>query len=166
MSTHQAEDRSTGDRVAGMIRVLCVPIVIFWVAVAALTNALVPQLEVVGEQHNVALSSPDSPSLQAFKKIGEKFQEVDYDSAAMVVLEGDQPLGAAAHQYYDTLVKNFEQDTTHVQHVENFWVDPLTPAGSPRRRDKAAYVQVYLAGNQGEQLSLESVNALRDIVAK
>ena len=44
MSTQQAEGRSTGDRVAGMIRVLCVPIVIFWVAVAALSNALVPQL--------------------------------------------------------------------------------------------------------------------------
>jgi RND superfamily putative drug exporter len=166
MSTQQAEGRSTGDRVAGMIRVLCVPIVIFWVAVAALTNALVPQLEVVGEQHNVALSSPDSPSLQAFKKIGERFQEFDSDSAAMVVLEGDQPLGAAAHQYYDTLVKNFEQDTTHVQHVENFWGDPLTAAGSQSSDGKAAYVQVYLAGNQGEQLSLESVNALRDIVAK
>ncbi len=73
------------------------PIVLFWVAVAALTNVLVPQLEVVGEAHNVALSSPDSPSLQAFQRIGEVFDEFDSDSAAMVVLEGDQPLGADAH---------------------------------------------------------------------
>src|SRR6476661_10399467 len=121
MTNHLESRGSFTDRTAKWIRWLSAPILLFWLVVAALTNALVPQLEVVGEQHNVALSSPDSPSLQAFKKIGERFQEFDSDSAAMVVLEGDQPLGAAAHQYYDTLVKNFEQDTTHVQHVENFW---------------------------------------------
>ena len=84
------------------------PIVLFWVVVAGLTNALVPQLEAVGEEHNVALSSPDSPSLQAFQRIGKVFQEFDSDSAAMVVLEGDQPLGADAHKYYDELVKRFD----------------------------------------------------------
>ena len=46
----------------------------------------------------MALSSPDSPSLQAFQRIGKVFHEFDTDSAAMVVLEGDQPLGADAHQ--------------------------------------------------------------------
>ena len=56
---------------------------------------------------------PDSPSLQAFQRIGEVFHEFDSDSAAMVVLEGDQPLGAEAHTYYDELVKRFEEDTRH-----------------------------------------------------
>ena len=83
----------------------------------------------------------------------------------MVVLEGDQPLGAEAHTYYDELVKRFEDDTTHVQHVQDFWGDPLTAAGSQSPDGKAAYVQVFLAGNQGEALSLESVDALREIIA-
>ncbi|OBK70969.1 hypothetical protein A5651_20175 [Mycobacterium sp. 1274761.0] len=154
------------DHVATWIRRLCVPIVLFWVAVAALSNVLVPQLEKVGEVHNVALSSPDSPSLQAFQRIGEVFGEFDSDSAAMVVLEGDQPLGAEAHRYYDELVKRFNEDRTHVQHVQDFWGDPLTAAASQSPDGKAAYVQVFLAGNQGEALSLESVDALRDIIAK
>jgi putative drug exporter of the RND superfamily len=167
MSHHVEErPRTTTDRVARWIRWLCVPIVLFWVAVAALTNALVPQLEAVGEEHNVALSSPDSPSLQAFQRIGKVFHEFDSDSAAMVVLEGDQPLGADAHRYYDELVKRFNEDTKHVEHVQDFWGDPLTAAGSQSQDGKAAYVQVFLAGNQGEALSLESVNALRDIIAK
>ncbi|MGV0794335.1 MMPL/RND family transporter [Mycolicibacterium sp. XJ1819] len=166
MSQHLAEHPTTTDTVAKWIRRLCVPIVLFWVAIAALTNALVPQLEVVGEEHNVALSSPDSPSLQAFERIGEVFEEFDSDSAAMVVLEGDQPLGAEAHRYYDELVKRFNEDTRHVQHVQDFWGDPLTAAGSQSPDGKAAYVQVFLAGNQGEALSLESVDALRDIIAK
>ncbi|WP_428376010.1 RND family transporter [Mycolicibacterium sp.] len=165
MSTEEATRPTATDRVARWIRRLCVPIVLFWLAVAGLSNALVPQLEAVGEEHNVALSSPDSPSLQAFQRIGEVFDEFDSDSAAMVVLEGEQPLGAEAHAYYDELVKRFTADTTHVQHVQDFWGDPLTAAGSQSPDGKAAYVQVFLAGNQGEALSLESVGALRDIIA-
>ena len=68
--------------------------------------------------------------------------------------------------YYDELIKRFNEDTKHVQHVQDFWGDPLTAAGSQSPDGKAAYVQVFLAGNQGEALSLESVNALRDIIAK
>ncbi|QEM43728.1 MMPL/RND family transporter [Mycolicibacterium grossiae] len=151
-------------RIARSIRVLCVPIVLFWLAVAALTNALVPQLEAVGAEHNVALSSPDSPSLQAFKHIGEKFGEFDTDSAAMIVLEGDQPLGVEAHRYYDEIVRRVSADTVHVQHVQDFWGDPLTAAGSQSPDGKAAYVQVFLSGNQGEALSLASVDAVRGIV--
>ncbi|MDQ2637768.1 MAG: RND family transporter, partial [Actinomycetota bacterium] len=162
----EAEKPTTTDTVAKWLRRLCVPIVLFWVAIAALTNVLVPQLEEVGEEQNVALSSPDAPSLQAFERIGEVFQEFDSDSAAMVVLEGDQPLGAEAHRYYDELVKRFNEDTRHVQHVQDFWGDPLTAAGSQSPDGKAAYVQVFLAGNQGEALSLESVDALRDIIVK
>ena len=165
-TSHQAPPGTAPSRIAHTIRLFAVPIVLFWVAVAALTNVLVPQLEVVGEAHNVALSSPDSPSLQAFKRIGEKFGEFNSDSSAMVVLEGDQPLGAEAHHYYDDLVKRIQQDTTHVQHVQDFWGDPLTAAGSQSSDGKAAYVQVFLAGNQGEAKSLESVDALREIVAK
>ncbi|BDY28515.1 MMPL/RND family transporter [Mycolicibacterium mageritense] len=153
-------------RVASTIRWLSVPIVLFWLVVAAITNVLVPQLEVVGEAHNVALSSPDAPSLQAFKRIGAVFDEFDSDSAAMVVLEGDKPLGSEAHAYYDTLIQRISQDHKHVQHVQDFWGDPLTAAGSQSPDAKAAYVQVFLAGNQGEALSLESVDAVRDIVER
>ena len=45
MSNQLAERQSFTDRVATSIRWVCVPIVIVWVAVAGLTNALVPQLE-------------------------------------------------------------------------------------------------------------------------
>ncbi len=165
MSDHRETDTTFTHRVAKTVRWLSVPIVVFWVLVAALTNVLVPQLEVVGEAHNVALSSVDSPSLQAFKRIGQVFKEFNYDSAAMVVLEGDQPLGADAHRYYDTLIQRISSDQKHVEHIQDFWGDPLTAAGSQSADGKAAYVQVFLVGDQGEAKSLESVDALRDIVA-
>jgi RND superfamily putative drug exporter len=162
MSNHQVRRTTLADT----IRRLSVPIILVWLALAAITNVVVPQLEEVGKQHNVAMSSPDAPSLQAMKRIGHVFGEFDTDSAAMIVLEGDQPLGDAAHQYYDTLIQKLSQDTKYVQHIQNFWGDPLTAAGSQSTDGKAAYVQVYLAGNQGEALSLESVDAVRDVVAQ
>ena len=84
----------------------------------------------------------------------------------MVVLEGDQPLGDDAHRYYDHLIEKLEADTAHVQHVADFWGDPLTASGAQSADGKAAYVQVYLHGNQGEPLANESVAALREIVAQ
>ena len=164
MTNRQTAPESLPHRIAHAIRILAVPIVLFWVAAAALTNIFVPQLEKVGEQHNVALSSPAAPSLQAMRHIGKVFQEFDTDSVAMVVLEGDKPLGADAHTFYDTLIQRISQDHKHVQHIQDFWGDPLTAAGSQSADGKAAYVQVYLHGDQGEAQSLLSVDAVRHIV--
>jgi putative drug exporter of the RND superfamily len=150
--------------VAHTIRRLSVPILLLWLALAAISNVLVPQLETVGEAHNVAMSPAEAPSLQAMKHIGKVFHEFDSDSSAMIVLEGDKPLGADAHRFYDSLIGKLKQDTKHVQHVQDFWGDTLTAAGSQSTDGKAAYVQVFLAGNQGEAKSIESVDAVRDIV--
>ena len=158
-------DSTPGSRAARIIRRLAVPIAVLWVAIAALTNVFAPQLEVVGAAHAVAQSSPDSPSLKAMEHIGKVFGEFDSDSNAMIVLEGDRPLGADAHQFYDILVKKLSQDAKHVEHIQDFWGDPLTAAGSQSKDGKAALVQLYLRGNQGQALSNESVDAIRKIVA-
>jgi RND superfamily putative drug exporter len=147
-----------------MILRLSVPIALFWLALAASTNVFVPQLEKVAQAHNVSMSPHDAPSLQASKRIGKVFHEFDSDSAAMIVLEGDQPLGADAHHYYDGLIQKLSQDTKHVEHIQDFWGDPLTAAGSQSNDGKAALVQVYLAGNQGESLANQSVDSVRNIV--
>jgi putative drug exporter of the RND superfamily len=160
MSNHHVPRPS----LAQMIRRLSVPIALFWLALAAITNAVVPQLEAVAKEQNVSLSPQDAPSLQAMKRMGKVFHEFDSDSVAMVVLEGDKPLGADAHQFYDTLVQKLSRDTKHVEHIQDFWGDPLTASGSQSADGKAAYVQVFLAGNQGGTLANQSVDAVRNIV--
>src|SRR5215471_8417060 len=136
-------------RVPHTVRRLAVPILLFWVALAAVTNIAVPQLEEVGKTHNVALNPPDAPSLKAIKHIGQAFHEFDTDSSAMVVLEGDKPLEADAHRFYDALIRKLAQDRKHVEHVQDFWGDILTAAGAQSTDGKAAYVQVFLTGNLG-----------------
>jgi len=147
-----------------LIRRFSVLIALFWLGLAVVTNVFVPQLETVAEAHNVSLSPQDAPSLQAAKRIGEVFDEFDSDSSAMIVLEGDEPLGDEAHRYYDGLIDKLSKDTKHVEHIQNFWGDPLTAAGSQSQDGKSALVQIYLAGNQGESLANESVDAVRAIV--
>ncbi|WP_081290343.1 RND family transporter [Mycobacterium asiaticum] len=150
--------------IAQIVHRFRVPIVAFWVGFAVLLMVFVPSLEKVGKDHAVPLSPADAPSMQAMKRAGQVFKEFDTDSAVMVVLEGDEPLGDDAHRYYDRLVHAIEADTPHVQHVQDFWGDPLTAAGSQSNDGKAAYVQVYLHGSQGQSLANESVAAVREIV--
>jgi RND superfamily putative drug exporter len=150
--------------VARIIRRVSVPILLLWVAIVVVTNSTVPQLEEVGRTHNVAASPPDAPSLLAMKRMGKVFHEFDTDSIAMVVLEGDKPLGDEAHRFYDTLIRRLTADTRHVQHIQDLWGDPLTSAASQSTDGRAAYVQAYLAGDQGSALANESVAAVRDIV--
>jgi putative drug exporter of the RND superfamily len=158
------DQESRPPRVPHTIRRLSVPILLFWIALAAITNIAVPQLEEVGKTHNVALNSPDAPALKAIKRIGQVFHEFDTDSSAMIVLEGDKPLGPDAHKFYDEMLRKLDQDKKHVEHVQDFWGDSLTAAGSQSTDGKAAYVQVFLAGNQGSAQANEGVGSIRNIV--
>ena len=67
-----------------------------------------------------------------------------------------KPLGADAHQFYDDDDPQARAGQKHVEHVQDFWGDTLTAAGSQSTDGKAAYVQVYLAGNQGSALANEA----------
>jgi putative drug exporter of the RND superfamily len=150
---------------AKWIRRLSIPIIVGWIALVALLNVTVPQLEVVGQMRSVSMSPEEVPSVIAMTRTGQVFEEFESDSSAMIVLEGEQPLGDDAHRFYNDMVDKLEADTKHVEHVQDFWGDPLTEAGAQSTDGKAAYVQVYLAGNQGEALANESVEAVQELVA-
>ncbi|OBG27526.1 RND family transporter [Mycobacterium sp. 852002-51057_SCH5723018] len=148
-----------------MLRALAVPIILGWIAVVAILNTVVPQLEAVGKMRAVSMSPNDAPSMIATKRVGKVFREYDTSSSVMIVLEGNQPLGADAHQFYDRVVHDLRADTKHIQHVQDFWSDSLTAAAAQSVDGKAAYVQVYIAGDQGETLANESVEAVRHVIA-
>lgn len=147
-----------------LIRVLSLPIILFWVALAVILGTLTPSLNEVAASRSVPLSPQNSESYQGMLNIGKVFQQYDSDSSAMVVLEGDDKLGDAAHKYYDQIVAKLKADHEHVQNVQDFWSDPLTAAGSQSVDGKAAYVQIFLNGSQGTSASHESVAAVRQMV--
>ncbi|WP_454790321.1 MMPL/RND family transporter [Mycolicibacterium lutetiense] len=150
--------------IAKWIRRLAVPIILGWIVLIGILNTVVPQLEEVGKMRSVSMSPDQASSMIAMKRVGEVFQEFKSNSSVMVVLEGDEPLDIKSHDFYDEVVDKLEADKKHVEHVQDFWGDPLTASGAQSSDGKAAYVQVYTAGNQGEALANESVEAVQQIV--
>ena len=69
-----------------------------------------------------------------------------------------------AHHYYQDIIGRLKADPKDVQHIQDFWGDPLTAAGAQSPDGKAAYVQLNLVGNQGETSANNSVAAVRKIV--
>jgi putative drug exporter of the RND superfamily len=159
-------DRPRPPVIARTIRRFPLFIILAWVALTLIMTLAVPSLEQVGQGHSVSMSPKDAPSVQAMMRMGKDFKESDSDSFAMIVLEGQQPLGGDAHQYYAGLVRELRDDPKHVEHVQDLWGDRLTAVGAQSADGKAAYVQLNLAGNQGTALGDESVAAVRDIVER
>src|SRR5246500_636320 len=147
-------------RTARLLRKLALPIVLLWLLVALGTTLFTPALGDVAGKHSVPMTPRDAPAFKDMMNIGHKFQEFDTDSTAMGVLEGGDKLGDSAHGFYNKIVATLKVDK-HVQHVQDFWSDPLTAAGSQSPDGKAAYVQVFLVGNMGGGLANESSEALR-----
>ena len=128
--------------IARTIRRLSLLVILAWVALTLIVTLAVPSLEQVGREHSVPLSPKDAPSVQAMMRMGKDFKESDSDSFAMIVLEGQQPLGDDAHTYYAGLVRELRDDPKHVEHVQDLWGDRLTAAGAQSADGKAAYVAI------------------------
>src|ERR1700756_6015048 len=86
-----------------LIRWFAVPIIISWIALTVVVNIVAPQLEVVGERHAAPMAPMDAPSMKAMMRLGHNFREFDSNSTVMIVLEGQQPFGKDAHDYYDNV---------------------------------------------------------------
>jgi putative drug exporter of the RND superfamily len=149
---------------AHSIRVLAVPIILLWVFIVVLVNTIAPSLEVVGEAHAAPMTPEDAASMKAMALMGHNFKEFNSNSTVMIVVEGQQPLGDDAHKYYGSIIAQLQQDPKHIQHIQDFWGDPLTAAGAQSADAKGAYVMLNLAGDQGTSLANESVDAVRKVV--
>ena len=147
--------------VARTIHRLAVPIVLAWLAITVIVTIGVPSLEQVEKEHSVSEAPKDAPSFQAMGRMVADFQQANSENVAMVVLEGQQPLGDDTHRYYENLVRELKNDPEHVQHIQDFWGDPLTAGAAQSGDGKAVYVQLDLAGHIGTSLAHDSTQAVR-----
>jgi putative drug exporter of the RND superfamily len=161
---HVSHEHPTPPFGARTIRRFSVVIIFAWLAVTVIVSIGVPSLEQVEQKHLVSLTPKDAPSFKAAKRMNEDFKLSDSGAMAMIVLEGQQPLGDDAHRFYDHLIRQLKDDPKHVQHIQDFWGDPLTATAAQSADGKAAYVHLDLAGNPGATSGDESVAAVRHIV--
>lgn len=147
-------------------------VVLVWLGIIVALSVAVPSLEEVEQKHSVSLNPVDAPSLKASERMADAFESPETGGTVMIVLEGQEPLGDQAHQYYDELIQKLRDDPEHVQHIQDFWGDPLTRGAAQSADGKAAYVQVGIVGNlQGglargpdQATANASVDAVREIV--
>src|ERR1700759_5764808 len=111
-----------------LIRVLSIPIIVFWVLVAVGLGLLAPSLDAVADKHSVSLAPQNSPAFHGMMNIGHMFKQFDSDSATKVVLEGQNKLGDSANVFYNELVSKIHADRGHVAILQDVWRDPLTAA--------------------------------------
>lgn len=161
-----SEHRVKRPFVPRMVRILAVPIIVFWAIVAVTTNTFVPHVEDVAAELAGPMIPHYAPSQRAMLQIGEKFHESTSTSLTMLVLEADRPLGAADHDYYDELVRRLKNDTEHVQYVMDTWGKPITAAGAQSLDGKSAFVLLRLAGDIGQMQANKSVDAVKDLIDK
>lgn len=156
-----------------LVRKFPVVIILAWVLLILVTTlaavngswgSAIPALEKVGREQSVSVMPEDAPSVQAMTRMGKVFEESNSDSFAMIVLEGQEPLGESAHKYYAGLIRELRDDPKHVEHVQDLWGDRLTSSSVQSPDGKAAYVQLNLVGNQGTFVGEGSVKAVREIV--
>jgi RND superfamily putative drug exporter len=162
MSSHLLRDGAPP--VARTIHRFAVPIILAWLGIIVVLSVAAPPLEKVEQEHSVSLNPTEAPSFKAAIRANEDFKQSDAGSMVMIVLEGQQPLGDEAHRYYDHLIRQFKDDVKHVGHIHDFWGDPLTAGAAQSADGKAAYVQLDLAGNPGQPLGNESIEAVRHVV--
>ena len=164
MSNHQLRDGPPF--VARTMHRFSVPIILAWLAIIVILTVAVPPLGQVEKERSVSLNPPDSPGFTAMTRVNQDFKQATSNSVVMIVLEGEQPLGDEAHRYYDRLIRQLQDDPKHVQHIQNFWGDPLTANAAQSADGKAAYVQLNLAGNPGQTFGNESIEAVQHIVGR
>jgi RND superfamily putative drug exporter len=163
---HVGKEHTARPLVARTIHRFSALIILAWLAIAVIVTIGVPPLEQVEREHALSLVPEDAPSVQAFKRMGDDFKESNSENVAVLVLEGERALGDDAHKYYDGVIRQLKDDPEHVQHIQDFWGDPLTVGAAQSADGKAAYVQLGLVGQLGQASANESVKAVRDVVER
>jgi putative drug exporter of the RND superfamily len=153
-------------RAARLCRQFALPIVLFWVLLAVLTNVFVPSIEENTKANAKSLTPRDAPSSQAALAQGHAFGESDYTSAVIILLETQgRKLGEQDHQYYNELIRQLSRDKKHVQSLLDLWGQPVTKSGQQSADGEAATLTVRPAGDTGDATSSRSIDAIRDDVA-
>ena len=101
--------------------------------------------------HSVSLAPDDASPLQAMKKVGQNFQRVRLE----LLGHGRAGGQGAARPGQSRLLRQTHRRAAggsqkHVQNVSGFLGRSADRAGRAERRRQGGYVQIYLAGNQGE----------------
>lgn len=152
-------------RFATILWAASVPVIAAWIVIAAGANIFVPQLESVIDDHAKSFLPDEASSVQALKKMGERFGGSGSNNYTYFLIESDTQLNDEDRAFYSDVLRRLQADREHVIGSLDLWSNPQLAAANQSADGRAAYVLVNLAGNMGTALAMQSTQAARDIVA-
>ncbi|WP_020667000.1 RND family transporter [Amycolatopsis nigrescens] len=142
-----------------------VPVILFWVALAAGLNFAIPQIEQVIAERSAPFVPVTADSVRATGEVAERFHEDGTQALAFVVLTNDNGLTGADRGYYDLLAGRLRADTGHVASVQDINVRPALKDAVSSKDGKSLYLPVGLHGTIGAPEVAENLRAVREAAA-
>ncbi len=140
-------------------------VVLAWLAITAVMNLAVPQLEEIAGRDSSPMVPADAPSMLAVEAMDEAFGNGDSESFIVVAMERTDGLTRADRRYAESLVTDLARDKDDVAFVQDVRRPELRKALTSED-GQARYLLVGITGATGAPASLRQVAAVRDIVAE
>ncbi|QUG99407.1 RND family transporter [Saccharopolyspora erythraea] len=137
-------------------------VVCAWVALAALLNVLVPQLEAVIGQSRVPFVPDGAPSVRALPEMDRRFGGEGANSLVFVVMADEGGLSEEDHRYYAELVGRMERDDSRIASVQDAVSQPELADALVSRDGKAIYIPVGLRGENGSPETTAQIKHIRE----
>ncbi|GAA1518049.1 MMPL family transporter [Nocardioides humi] len=157
-----------GDRAAGYARLAVRHagwVVLAWLAITAVMNVAVPQLEEIAGRDSSPMVPKDAPSMRAVELMNEEFSSGDSESFIVVAMERTSGLTKADRRYAEGLVAALAEDEDDVAFVQDVR-DPALRRALTSEDRQARYLLVGITGATGAPSSLRQVAAVRAIVGE
>ncbi|WGX97234.1 MMPL family transporter [Nocardioides sp. L-11A] len=140
-------------------------VVLAWLAVTAVMNVAVPQLEEIAGRDSSPMVPKDAPSMRAVELMNEEFSSGDSESFIVVAMERTSGLTRADRGYAELLVTELAKDSEDVAFVQDVRDPALRKALTSEDR-QARYLLVGITGATGAPSSLRQVAAVREIASE
>ncbi|HSV39996.1 MAG TPA: efflux RND transporter permease subunit [Nocardioidaceae bacterium] len=140
-------------------------VVLGWLAVVAVVNVGVPQLEEVVAEDSTAFVPDDAPAARGLDEMDDAFGNGRSTSVVFVVAERPGGLTKADSAYITGLVPRLKSDE-NVSFVQDVRRRPELLEALTSRDGEAVYLQVGIPGETGAPKSIAQIEAVREIVAE
>ena len=140
-------------------------IVVFWVALAAVLNVFVPQLEVTVAKNSAPFISNDLPAVQTLREMADDFDTEPSTALGSVVIEADRGIGPAEQQYYTRIVQTLTADHDDVAYVLDTYGNPAIRGIGLSPDHRAIQLTVAGVGDVGSARAHTSTEKIRAAIA-
>lgn len=156
---------SAGAWTAGLIR-RCVQapvrVLLACLALVAIVNIFVPQLEQVMARDSTPIVPDTAPAVQSVQRMDREFGNGRSRATVFLVLERDGGLQGRDRAYLRHVVGDLRQDRADVAAVQDVFQNPAILSAVTSKDGEAMYIQVGLPGSVGAPSAVRQIEAVRE----